>query len=218
MRFLTSLLIVSLAWLSLNNDTKSYSDDCLYQTVLVANRDISSGTVLSGNEFDLIEIPIGLVASSDISLKEIKGKTLAYPLVKGELIFAKDMFEKSDESQVFVAMETDAFSLKKGDKVAVMASNEKNSITLLDNLNVVDIKENQYDNKKTVILAAKEEEAQALNLLKYKSDLNVVPSSGGLKASENPLKAAKALIAESVKSPKRVQVIEGGDVTWYDLD
>jgi len=210
-------VIVCLAWLILVQGPPSLDDnqDTLVK-VWVAKKYLAGETVLTGSEFELKEVPAELVPMADNPL-DIKGKTLLAPLLEGEILWEKDL--KSDtEPQVLVTMSTDSLALKKGDKVAVMATKDDQTITLLDNLTVEDIKESQYDSSKSVLVATKEEEAQAFNLLKSQTTLTVVPSTGGLKKAADPLLAAKSMLKEDRVYTRKVEVIEGGVVTWHDVD
>lgn len=193
------------------------------QKVLVARSYLSEGTVLTGKEFDLVEYPVTLLPEEAIIVMgtDIKNKKLLYPLVAGEILLQKDLTGGEYEPKVFLTMETDSFTVKKGDKVAVMATKEDKALTLLDNLPVQDVKENQYDNTKMIIVGAKEEEAQALHLLKAKANLSVIPSTGGLRVASDPLLAARDMIQEESESGskrRQVEVIEGGVVSWYEIE
>ncbi len=186
--------------------------------VLVAKRDLSRGIVLNGSEFELCEVPLNLSFVTGQSDLEVKGKTLAYPLVEGEILLEKDLMKKQ-ESKLSVALETKAYSLKKGDKVAVMATNEKESVMLLDNLPVIDVKESQYDGSQIVVVAIGVDEARAINIVKQHCDLSVYPTTGGFNIKKEPLKTAKGLASNPTATKKRlVQVIEGGEVSWQEID
>lgn len=210
-------MIVCLAWLILVQGPPSLDDNQdAGANVLVAKKYLAGETVLTGSEFELKEVPAELVPLAAIP-SDLKGKTLIVPLLEGEILWEKDLKSES-EPQVLITMSTDSLALKKGDKVAVMATKDDQTITLLDNLTVEDIKESQYDNIKSVLVATKEEEAQAINLLKTQTTLTVVPSTGGLNKASDPLLAAKSLLKEDRVYTRKVEVIEGGVVTWHDVD
>lgn len=219
MRFLISFVIVFLAWMILAREkTPVISQEFETVPVLVAKKDLAIGTVLTGSEFELCEVPLNLGFYTGQSNLDIIGKTLAYPLVEGEILLEKDLIKKQ-ESKLSVALETKTYSLKKGDKVAIMASNEKECIMLLDNLPVIDVKESQYDSGQIVIVAMGDDEARAINIVKHQCDLSVYPTTGGFNIKRGPLEAAKGLASNPTVTKKRlIQVIEGGEVSWQEID
>lgn len=185
--------------------------------VLTARKFLSEDTVLQRTDFEIREIPLEYLPEGTADFN-IDGKILSHSLEKGEILFTKDLRGGKSESKVMLTMQTDALGISQGDKVAVMVTKDNNTLTLLDNLQVEQLAEDNYSDNRLVVVAAKENEAQAINLLKPKADLVVIPSTGGLRAVEDPLLAAQNLLQEKTTKSRKVEVIEGGEVTWYDID
>lgn len=185
--------------------------------VLTAREFLSEDTVLQRTDFEIREIPLEYLPEGTADFN-IDGKILSHSLEKGEILFTKDLRGGKSEPKVMLTMQTDALGISQGDKVAVMVTKDNNTLTLLDNLQVEQLAEDNYSDNRLVVVAAKENEAQAINLLKPKADLVVIPSTGGLRAVEDPLLAAQNLLQEKTTKSRKVEVIEGGEVTWYDID
>ncbi|MDD2431103.1 MAG: SAF domain-containing protein [Firmicutes bacterium] len=185
--------------------------------VLTARKFLSEDTVLQRTDFEIREIPLEYLPEGTADFN-IDGKILSHSLEKGEILFTKDLRGGKSEPKVMLTMQTDALGISQGDKVAVMVTKDNNTLTLLDNLQVEQLAEDNYSDNRLVVVAAKENEAQAINLLKPKADLVVIPSTGGLRAVEDPLLAAQNLLQEKTTKSRKVEVIEGGEVTWYDID
>lgn len=217
MRLGISFAIVFLSWFFLAGTNGNDGDEPTTVPVLVAREFLSAGTRLKGSDFEEVGLPVELLPEG-VAGFDIEGKVLSYPLQKGEVLFAKDLEGIQTEAKVMLTLQTDALGISQGDKIAVLVSSEEDTLTLADNLQVEEVRRNEYSDTSLILVGTTEKQAQAISLLKPSAVLTVVPSSGGLKVPADPLVAAKNFLKEENSSTRRVEVIEGGEVVWYDID
>ncbi|HOJ47198.1 MAG TPA: SAF domain-containing protein, partial [Bacillota bacterium] len=138
-----SFAIVFLSWFFLAGTNGNDGDEPTTVPVLVAREFLSAGTRLKGSDFEEVGLPVELLPEG-VAGFDIEGKVLSYPLQKGEILFAKDLEGIQTEAKVMLTLQTDALGISQGDKIAVLVSSEEDTLTLADNLQVEEVRRNEY--------------------------------------------------------------------------